>query len=297
MQRKRFLLKLRVRNSTAGFSLVELLVTLLISGIMMTVTAGYFRTIVAARHNTILTAEAGQGLRSLIQEVTQELRQAGACLTQLGPFISLEGVNSGTRDSLTLRIGRTNSAGRCIQAGIAAGNAGATVVQVTNASIFSGGQRVYIVTPNNVNGAFYVVTGASGTSLTLSTPLVNFGGSPSYVGAGIYPIEQRTYAIDASDIEHPMLTVSIDGGSPVPLVEGVDIFDVKYRLGPCEPGCAGGETNLPATQADWRLVRDVKIKATIKSHDKNRNGNYEYVTTGRGAGDEEYVTVKPRNLL
>lgn len=302
MRRKRFLQKLPARNSTAGFSLVELLVSMLISGMMMAVTAGYFQTVVANRHNTTLTAEAGQGLRSLIQDVTQELRQAGACLTQLGQFIALDGSDNGSRDSITLRIGRTNPAtGRCIQSAIPIGsgvNAGATVVTVADASLFPVGQQVYVVTPNNVNGDFYVVTGASGTSLTLNKPLVAYGGAPSYEGGGVYPFDERKYAIDASDPEHPLLTVSINGNSAVPLIEGVDVFNVKYRLAPCEPVCSA-ETNLPASQAEWRLVRDVGIKATIKSYKKNKNGNYEYVTTGNGgaAGDEEYVTVKPRNFL
>ena len=302
MRRKRFLRKLPVRNSIAGFSLVELLVSILISGMMMAVTAGYFRMVVSKRSDTTLTSEAGQGLRSLIQDITQELRQAGACLTQLGQFIALDGSDNGTRDSLTLRIGRTNPAtGRCINAAIPTGsgvNAGATVVTVPDASLFPIGQQVYIVTPNNVNGDFYVVTGASGTSLTLNKPLVDFGGSPSYEGGGVYPFDQRTYAVDASDAQHPMLTVSINGNAAVPLIDGVDVFNVKYRLAPCEPTCSA-ETDLPASQAEWRLVRDLGIKATVKSHSTNKSGNYEYVTTGVGgaAGDEEYVTVKPRNFL
>lgn len=302
MRRKRFLRKLPVHNSVAGFSLVELLVSMFVSGMMMTITAGYFQTVVAKRHNTELTAEAGQGLRSLIQDITQELRQAGACLTQLGQFIALKGSNNGTRDSLTLRIGRTNpDTGRCIQAGIPLGSgvsAGSMTVKVPDASIFSIGQQVYIVTPNNVNGDFYVVLGASGTTLTLNKPLVNFGGSSSYEGGGVYPFDERTYAVDASDPQHPVLTVRINGNSAVPLIEGVDVFNIKYRLAPCEPTCAA-EVDLPADQAEWRLVRDVGIKATIKSYHKNKNGNYEYVTTGNGggAGDEEYVTVKPRNFL
>lgn len=302
MRRKRFLLRLRVRNSTAGFSLVELLVSMLISGMMMTITAGYFQTVVAKRHNTTLTAEAGQGLRALIQDITQELRQAGACLTQLGEFIALEGSDNGDRDSLTLRVGLTNpDTGRCIQAGIPMGSgvsAGMMVVQVPNASIFPVGQQVYIVTPNNVSGDFYVVMEASGTSLTLDKPLVDFGGDPSYDGGGVYPFDERTYTIDDSDAEHPLLTVSINGNSAVPLIEGVDVFNVKYRLAPCEPTCEA-ETDLPADQAEWRLVRDVGIKATVKSYRQNKDGNYEYVTTGNGGslGDEEYVTVKPRNFL
>jgi len=302
MRRKRFLRKLPVRNSIAGFSLVELLISMLVSGMMMTITAGYFQMVVSKRHNTTLTAEAGQGLRALIQDITQELRQAGACLTQLGEFIALEGSDNGDRDSLTLRVGRTNpDTGRCIQAGIPMGSgvtAGMMVVQVADASIFPVGQQVYIVTPNNVNGDFYVVMGAGGTALTLDKPLVNYGSSPSYEGGGVYPFDERTYEIDDSDSEHPVLTVSINGSSPVPLIEGVDVFNVKYRLAPCEPVCFA-ETDLPADAAEWRLVRDVGIKATIKSYHKNKDGDYEYVTTGNGgsSGDEEYVTVKPRNFL
>ena len=51
-----------------------------------------------------LETETQQGLRALLGLVTQELRQAGACLPQNGQFITLDGFDGGSQDRLTLRI-------------------------------------------------------------------------------------------------------------------------------------------------------------------------------------------------
>ncbi|MGE0823619.1 MAG: type II secretion system protein J [Candidatus Binatia bacterium] len=302
MPPKRSIQELPVPSTLSGFTLIELLVTLLITSVMMTATTTYFQSVVAARHNTSLTSEADQGLRSLLQMVTQELRQAGACLTQLGQFITLEGVDDGTMDSLTLRIGRTHpDTGRCIQPAIPAGSsidAGETSFPVADASGFQPGNLVYI-TPDSVNGDFYRVVDVSGTTLTIDRPLVDFTGglNPSYEGAGVYPVDERTYAIDTSDSDHPVLTVSIDGGAPQVLVVGVTVFNVRYVLGPCNPACSGGTVDLPAGGGEWRLVRDVEIKAEVKSYHKDKNGDYQYARTGLAGESGEYVSMKPRNLL
>src|SRR5262245_48341568 len=97
-----------LRSGVEGYTLVELLVVLLITSFMMTTLAGFFRTAVAARQNAGAQTEAQQGLRAVASVITQELRQAGACLPRSGTFMALAGTENGLTDSLTLRIGRTN---------------------------------------------------------------------------------------------------------------------------------------------------------------------------------------------
>ncbi|NOT55620.1 MAG: prepilin-type N-terminal cleavage/methylation domain-containing protein [Deltaproteobacteria bacterium] len=295
-----------VRRSAAGFSLIEMLVSLFVASLMMTVMSGFVSTVVATKHNTSLVTEAQQGVRSLLSMITQELRQAGACLTPLGTFISLDGANTATQDSLTLRIGRVNTAttpptNRCIQPGTTAeANPGSTTLQVPANSGLRAGDQVFI-TPNNVLGDFYTVQAASGTTVTLAPPLEDYDGlGTSYpVGTGIYPFDERVYAVDASDPDRPVLTAQINGAGPFPLVDGVKLFDVRYGLAPCDPQCAT-EVAFPLVDDDtneWFLVREVRIKATVQSHKKNREGEFEEASTGKVGESGEYITIKPRNLL
>ena len=298
MRQRLCLHKLRVHNWCGGFSLVELLVTLVIVSVMMSVMTGTFRSAVVARDNTALNGEAQQGLRTLLATVTQEVRQAGACLTQLGEFIAFEGTNGGDQDSITLRIGRTDpTTQRCIAVGTTQeSNPGTTTLQVADASVFRVGETVYI-TPDSVNGDFYTVDSASGTTLTLRTSLIDIGGNgEAYpLGTGVYPIDERIYATTIED-GRPVLTLAINGGSDEPFIEGVDTFDVRYGLAPCDPTCAT-EVELPADPAEWRLVREIRIKARVKSRKPDRSGNYTYEHTGAEGERGEYVSIKPRNFL
>ena len=129
--------------------------------------AKFVSTVVATKHNTSLTTEVQQGLRMALEVITQELRQAGACLSGEGTFISLAGANVGTQDSLTVRIGRVNTNNRCIQIGITAtANPGSTILQIPANSGLRTGDQVFI-TPNGVLGNMYTVQAVSGTVATL----------------------------------------------------------------------------------------------------------------------------------
>src|SRR5215510_7128429 len=121
-----------IHSREAGFTLIELLVTLLLTSMMMTLMTGFFHANVTTRNHMTMQTEAQQGLRAVFEMVSQELRQAGACLPQQGQFISLGGVNNGDQDSLTLRIGRTNNDSLvCIKAGTTAAAAvGTTLLTV-----------------------------------------------------------------------------------------------------------------------------------------------------------------------
>ena len=240
-------------SAVAGFSLIELLVTLLITSVMLTLLGAFFYTNIDTRHNMSLQVEVQQGLRGLMEIVTQELRQAGACLPQLGQFIALDGIDDGTHDSLTIRLGRTTSNTLvCARAGTkVVAPAGSTVLTVGpgEGDLFEGVTLAY-VTPNAAEGNFYPVASHTATTITLGEGLR--GDHP--LGTGVYGVDVRTYTIDAVNYASPVLTVAIDGGSPQPLVDGVEKSDVQYRLAPCPPCHAVDE---PADDTQWRQVREV----------------------------------------
>jgi|GEM_PF-901660 len=295
MQREAYLPKSN-HKSANGFSLVEMMVALLVSSVLMTAMAGFFSTAVAVRQNLGGETEASQGLRALLSLITQELRQAGACLPKTGQFVALDGINNSTTDSLTLRIGRVNATTLlCMQPKLTTAVTGGSTLQVDNASGLQAGDLLYIL-PAGANGLFRKVNSVSGNTLTLTTALP----AGTYaVGTIIYPVDERTYTIDNSNPARPMLTVAINQNSPQPLVDGAELFDVHYLLSPCSPTCVGPNLSPPSGPNDpsWRLVREVEIKATVDSHKKNRQGQAVKATTGTTGQAGEYISIKPRNLL
>src|SRR5262249_40940012 len=109
------------------------------------------------------------------------------------------------------------------------------------------------------------------------------------IGTGIYAIDERTYTTGTGPSGEPVLTVSLDDGSTLPLVDGVEEFNVQYLLTPCDASGCAETVDEPANDTQWRQVREVAISATVRSHKMDRNGHFL-----RESGS---IHVKPRNLL
>jgi len=282
-----------------GYSLVELLVALFISTSMLTMMTKFTHTNITAREEGSLKTEVQLGLRALIAMITQELRQAGACLPLTGGAVALSGIDNGVQDSLTVRIGKVDpNTLICVQAAVSnAAAIGETSLTVDKTGGFRKGSLVYI-TPEGATGSYYFIDDVSGITLTLASGLTQ----ELPKGAGVYAIEERIYTVDNATFGHPVLTVAIDGGSSQPLVDWVEEFDVRYYLGPCTLDGSGtlscaSTVSLPADISGWYSVDAVGIKATVRSHKADRNGNILRETTGETGQPGEYVTVKLRNFL
>lgn len=284
----RVFIPISTHNAQAGFSLIELLVVLFLSSMMLTLMTGFFQATTAVRNHMGLQTESQQGLRALFEMVTQELRQAGACLPPLGQFIALDGTDGGTQDRLTLRIGRTDGNTLvCIKAGTTAeaadGDATLTVSE-GEGNLFANAPIVY-VTPNGASGEFYTVTATTSNSVTIDGGLI--GNHPE--GTGIYAVDERRYEVETLSSGQLALTMSVDGGDSQPLVEGVEEFNVQYLLAPCDASGCASAVDEPGDDDEWRQVRTVAITATVRSHREDKNGQF--------LRESGYVHVKPRNLL
>ena len=281
-----------------GFSLSELLIAVFISSALLGMMTALTTASVRSRESGALRTETELGLRSLLSMVSQELRQAGACLPRTGGTVALSGENNGLQDILTLRIGKVSpSSLLCIQTyADAEATAGDLTLTAFDASALPVGSLVY-VTENGAQAEVFKVTAIAGNVLTLDHPLPF--GVP--IGGGIFAVEERTYSLDTSDANFPVLTVSIDGAAPVPLVDGVVEFDLRYYLGPC--ALDGGtftcdqELHLPSSGWEWYLVHAIGIKAKVRSRIPDKDGTYIYASTGEAGQSGEYVMVKPRNLM
>jgi hypothetical protein len=255
-----------------------------ISSVMMTLMTGFFRANVAVRHDAGLQTEAQQGLRALFELITQELRQAGACLPTQGQFIALDGTNSGDEDVLTLRIGQTDvETLRCVKAGTASAVVGSATLPLESGEgdLFASAAMVY-VTPNGATGEFYQVVSTTSDSITIDEA----GDFPE--STGVYAIDIRTYQVETFN-GRKVLTVQIDGSESYPLVTGVEQFDVTYRLESETNPDEFDDSTLPETEEDWQRVRRLMIAGTIEAKQQTQDG-----ATVQEAGS---IEVKPRNLL
>jgi prepilin-type N-terminal cleavage/methylation domain-containing protein len=265
-----------------GFTLVELLVSMLLSGIAIGVIAKDFTHSVHTKVDMDQVAEAQQALRAAMTFVSQEVRQAGACLPELGNFVALDGTDGGDRDTLTLRIGRADAASLVCVRTILTAAAGETesTLTVEDAGDFSAGGYIY-VTRAAGNGDTFKIASVSGNQITVEGQL----GADFIVGGGVYAIEERAFEIQELDGQS-VLMMSIDGGDMMPMATGVTKFDVKYRLDPCPP-CTS--VDLPANNSQWRTVREVEIRVATETKAELQSGE-QFVL-------ESTTTIKPRNLL
>ncbi|MBM4258988.1 MAG: hypothetical protein FJ147_24190 [Deltaproteobacteria bacterium] len=291
------------RNAAAGHTLIELLVSIFMTGVMLAMITSLMQSSMTVKHGGSLETEAQQGLRGLLSMVTQELRQAGACLTTGGPFVALAGVDSTSQDTLTVRIGKVSPLTlQCVQTNANTAAIGATAITVDDASAFQAGDLVYI-RESPATGHINTITAVdvAGKQLTLATGLPTaFPPAPGQ--AAVYAIEDRTYSI-ATVSGQPTLMISVDGGTPWPMVSGVEVFDVLYYLGPCalngngSLNCANAIPAPAPGAAAWSQVRAVGICAQIRSHMADKQGVIHRVTTDQAGAVDGYVMIKPRNLL
>ncbi len=271
------------RRGAGGFSLVEVLVAIGLTGIAMAVFVRDFGFTVQTRREMDLVAETQQALHATHTFITQELRQAGACLPGNGEFVSLVATDGGTSDRLTLRIGLADETDLTCVATVTTTDKGVgdNILDVQNATGFEIDQLIYVTRLGGQGSTFRVAS--------VGSNWIQVDGSLDSVyvaGGGVYAIEERSYDIQVVN-GVPILTVAVDGGERQPLVAGVEELDIEYRIEPCPPCTPVDE---PADSVEWRKVRDIVLRVVARSTTP-RPQNGEYVRI------EGKTTVRPRNLL
>lgn len=263
-----------------GYTLIELLVGLLLSAMLLSLLARDFGFTARTKGEMEDLLETQQGVRAALSALTQELRQAGACLPRTGEVVALKGTNDGTTDSLTVRIGKTTSDLVCVRTvTTASAPIGQTYAMVQSTTGFKVGDWVYM-RDSAGSGEPAMLTSISTNRLNFADPFERDYSS----GSGVYAVEERRYRITTTS-GRPVLMITVDGGTEQPLVDNVEAFNVKYVTTPCPP-C--DELDEPDTD-DWPLVREINVQVTVRSAYKNRKGEYARLT--------DATSIKPRNLI
>lgn len=273
-----------------GFSLVELLVAAGMTGIVSLATVGFLLTQRTFQRSTELQLEARQGLQATMDMLARDIRLAGLCLDKTGVFSSLTAADTGTRDAITLRIGKVSANLQCIDTTLAGAvdevvaPEGESDLPVASVAGFSAGDYAYI-TGTLGSGEFAKISSVdSGSSLlTLES-----GVSRDYsTGTRVRALTERAYSVTGGGgTTRPTLMVSVDGAAAEPVAVGITALDIQYELRTGCPSCQ--VVAQPTTDEQRNRVRSISLSVTARA--------------ARAAGSGESIheesaslDVKPRN--
>jgi hypothetical protein len=257
-------------------------VTIGVSGVTLASVVTFYAGHARQMRQHSFRLESQQALRSSLDAITRDLRLAGACLPLTGQFISLAGANIAGGDSVTIRTGLVRNNMSCIIASTAADAAvGATSVDVDNANGFTQEMLVYLRAPNGA-GELSEITAVAGNTISFAD-----AAQQAYpIGSGVYAIDERTYTLDKSNPDVPVLTLQINRDAPQAFAAGVSDLQVRYVLNENCPTCT--TLDLP-TGSDWQLVNSVAVTATVQTVGGVRPEDEATIVASS--------TAKPRNLL
>jgi Tfp pilus assembly protein PilW len=272
----------RSPDARGGFSLIELLVSFALAGVVLVGVVKFFASEVRTSRAHAFRIEAQQAMRGSLDAITRDLRLAGACLPGDGAFVALAGSNDPDGDSITIRTGLVRQNMSCITTSTTVAAAvGATTLTVADGTGFQADMIAYVKHPNG-SGEFALVSNSGATSVTLQSAMTQ--AYPQ--GSGVYAVDERTYEIDVT-ADPPLLLLTINRGEPQAFAAGMRDLQVQYLLDRNCPTC--DLVDLPANTAEWWLVNAVEVTATVE-------------TVG-GTQPEDQATIvatsvgKPRNLL
>jgi len=288
-------------HADRGFSLIEMMVTITITSLALSLAGALFVASRNALLDEMARQETLQGLRATLDALERDLRLGGACLPTTGnDFPPLSGTNSGTLDGVTTRTGMVRSDLTCIKNVICTClqtngtcqasppcstpsiSAGTTTLPLQSVNGFAVGQRGYIRGSSN-SGEYFTITNVNPSSKTLT---IAAGLQSAYsISSGVWAVDERIYNINATTYAPvTVLTIAANGANPVPFAYGVQKVDISYALLNNTPATV----DLPsATQ--WSLVNELYATVTMKSRKPLSNGQY-YTVSGT-------IAAKPRNLL
>ena len=273
-------------SATAGLSLIELLVAVSIIGVALSAAVAFASTSLRLLRQNQLRLEVRHALRASGDSIVRDLRLAAACLPQNGSFVALEGIDSGTADSLTIRTGYSsqNNLACVATATNAIHGAGTVAISVDEADGF-GQARMGYLRHLDGGGEFFTIadvdTGAS--TITRGEPATR----DFPVGSGVFAVDERSYSLDTGEPGASRLMLDVDRAGEVPFASGISGFSVHYILERNCPPC--DVVDLPADDAEWRLVNEVAVTLTAETVNPLRSEDHYSET--------RTVVGKPRNLL
>jgi len=262
--------------STAGFTLVELMIALLLTSIVVTAVLNTY----VNQHKVVLVQEQisdmQQNARTAIDEITRQVRMAGFALPLGLPAIVTSNTNP---DTITLNY-NASECSASITSAMPQPSAELKLVG-QDLSCYYDGMWAYIFHPDSGGGDWFEVTQVQQAAGHIQHNKDVF--SMSYpAGAIVMSLDQLKFYIDNSDTTHPKLMVQANNKTPQVYAENIEDLQFQYVM---KNGMVVDATPLSAD------IREVRI--TIQAHTNESDPdlpNNPYRTRTYSS------SVSPRNL-
>ncbi len=255
---------MRVKNNRNGFTLIELMVSILLASILMVT----FYTLLTSQQRTYnsqdLIVEMQQNVRTAMDTLTREFRSIGYGVPTADTPSEIAVISSATENTITFLVDLDNVKAT-LTADYTAGNTTLSVDTVSETSSdsyygnFSAGDTIYIT-----DGSKWEATDVSSTSqgsLGIGALTNDFS-----QGSVLHVINTITYAQNPSDHKHSTdaptikLTRSVDGSTAQPVVDDIDYLEFKYYDdSDSQVGSATPYKSVSLSSGDVGDVRKIKV--------------------------------------
>jgi type IV pilus assembly protein PilW len=277
MQPKFILWKLFIQNSSKGLTLIELIVSLLIGAILLSLTLSLLVSNRKLYVEDIARTEVNQNLRATLDIIGTDLKQAGERITEENfPVLEIKNSSDLTiRLNLALPILRTceniNSGSSTNSIPIVCANTIADLQEwqayrcsLDGVAGCQGNNQERVrafIHDGNGNGEYFTYSSENTTNLSInrfndgSLWLNNYSNNST-----LYVLEEHRY-----QLVNNILKLTIDGNKNLNVVNGIQSFEVKASL----PSLTIETGTFPYTHTDgnvyrWWKLQSVKVNIQAK---------------------------------
>ncbi len=220
----------RLYNREKGFTLIEVLISILLAGIVTTATMQFY----VSEHNNMLAqhdiSDMQQNLRACVQELTSNLRNAGSNIPN--ELLAIES-SDGNPDSLTIRY---SPMGGSATIGENTPITEADPIHIDTSidiSSFQTGMTVFLWHNALKIGEWFTITsivpdnGAGWAEIHhMGQPFTN----APMPGDQLIQLEESSYFIDAVDSTNLLFMKITNGGTPQVYAESINDFQLQFIL-------------------------------------------------------------------
>ncbi len=255
-----------LKNSSRGFSLVEVMIALLLSAV---VTSAAFKAYVSQHKNYMIQDDITniqQNARASLDELTRQVRMAGYQLPNGLPSILASNTNP---DTITITY---HQSGCDTYLSAAMPQPSAELKCGSDVSCFSVGQWVYIWEADSAKGEWLNLTQVQAGSNHLQHNTMSL--SRKYgANSNVLSITQLKFYVDRSDTTHPKLMMAPISGVAQIYADDISDLQFTYRLK------NGTTVDVPASYQDVvEVLIAVTGRSTNPDPDRPAGKQYRYRT-------------------
>jgi prepilin-type N-terminal cleavage/methylation domain-containing protein len=266
----------KLRKSQRGITMVELLISVAIGGVVTTAAMSLYIT----EHNQMLSQSSVSDMQSSLRAATQELaskiRLAGYKVPDVSMAIKASNTNP---DTIMIGFDAGMDCGP-VTLSNAMPQPSAELKVAGDISCIEEGDVLFIFDPNTKFGENFICTNVQQSAMHIQHNTTTL--HESYpAGSTITKNHFVKYYIDNTNSAHPNLMVQTDLGAPVVYAENITNLNITYVLS------SGAVVNVPPMIS---MVREVVIRVDSRSDQREKDLQNQYLT-------RTLVTrVKVRNL-